>query len=196
MLALKIGLMIGGALMLAALLWKIPYLVVKIAGLLRLDRKRQNFINGPWQTNLAVGGEGMGLMQRAMVAKYGLWALKSSETIYFTTFFDSDRRPLNVRNRYRIEGAELDARWWAVTVYRDFHFIPNDHYRYSFAKTNLSYNPDYTWTVRLSSERQEGNWIPLGDREGILNVSLRLYNPGPTVYAGPDRIKLPRIIRE
>ena len=196
MLALKIGLMIGGALALAALLWKIPYPVVKIAGLLRLDRKRQNFINGPWHTNLAVGGEGMGLMQRAMVAKYGLWALKSSETIYFTTFFDSDRRPLNVRYRYRIEGAELDARWWAVTVYRDFHFIPNDHYRYSFAKTNLSYNPDYTWTVRLSSERQEGNWIPLGDREGILNVSLRLYNPGPTVYAGPDRIKLPRIIRE
>ena len=196
MLALKLGLMIGVALALAALLWKIPYATVKIAGLLRLDRKHQNFINGPWHTNLAVGGEGMGLMQRAMVAKYGLWALKSSETIYFTTFFDSDRRPLNVRNRYRIEGAELDARWWAVTVYRDFHFIPNDHYRYSFAKTNLSYNPDYTWTVRLSSERQEGNWIPLGDREGILNVSLRLYNPGPTVYAGPDRIKLPRIIRE
>ena len=196
MLALKLGLMIGVALALAALLWKIPYAAVKIAGLLRLDRKHQNFINGPWHTNLAVGGEGMGLMQRAMVAKYGLWALKSSETIYFTTFFDSDRRPLNVRYRYRIEGAELDARWWAVTVYRDFHFIPNDHYRYSFAKTNLSYNPDYTWTVRLSSERQEGNWIPLGDREGILNVSLRLYNPGPTVYAGPDRIKLPRIIRE
>ena len=138
----------------------------------------------------------MGLMQRAVVAKYGLWALKSSETIYFGTFFDSDGRQLSVRNRYRIEGAELDARWWAITLYRDFHFIPNEHYRYSFAKTNLSYNPDNTWTIKLSSERQEGNWIPLGDKEGNLNISIRLYNPGPAVYAGPDRIALPRIIRE
>lgn len=152
--------------------------------------------NGPWFTNLAVGGAKMGLKLRAIIAVNGLWALKSTETVYFTATTDSDGNTLRYDQRYRIEGVDLAARWWAITVYRDHQFIPNEQYRYSYSQTNLQRNKDGSWSIRLATEPQDGNWIPLGDTDGLLTVNLRLYNPAPSVYEKTKAIPLPRIIKE
>ncbi len=49
-----------------------------------------NVRNGIWETDLSYGGESAGLYQRAQVALYGLFALNSTETVYFITKTDSD----------------------------------------------------------------------------------------------------------
>ena len=138
----------------------------------------------------------MGIYTRAQVALFGTLALKSSEVIYFLAFHDSAGEPLNYQCDYRVEGADPSARWWSLTAYRDFHLIPNDDGRYSFSSTTTARGQDGRWTVRLSAKPQAGNWLPLGDREGRINLSLRLYNPEPAAIKNLERIELPRIIRE
>ncbi len=152
--------------------------------------------NGPWMTRFTYGSKKMSLHERAFLAIAGLWALQSSEVVYFTAFRDSDGRRLSVRHNYRIEGRDPEARWWVVTVYRNFHFIHNELNRYSFSMTNIRRQEDGAWTIKLSAQPQEENWIPLGDQRGLMAISLRLYNPQSAVYENPASIALPRIVRE
>lgn len=159
-------------------------------------RHDQGFRNGPWMTRFSYGSREMSLCERAFVAIAGLWALQSSEVVYFTAFRDSDGRRLDFRNNYRIEGHDPEARWWVITVYKNFHFIPNERNRYSYSKTNIVRQDDDTWTINLSTQPRDENWIPLGKKRGLVAISLRLYNPRQVVYENPVSLALPRIIRE
>ncbi len=152
--------------------------------------------NAPWETNLDTGSAEAGPYTRAKVALFGTLALDPSEVVYYIAFNDSKGQPLDCECNYRLEGEDPGARWWSVTVYKDFHFIPNDRKRYSYSKTNIVRDKDGRWIVKLSSKPQEGNWIPLGDGEGKLILALRLYNPDPSVIENLDSIDLPSIIRE
>jgi hypothetical protein len=180
------------------------FAAVLLAGLMILMQfkyanafKAAGFVrNGPWATNFAVGSDQTSLKLKAMIAVVGLWALKSTETVYFTTTVDSDGHRINHQHRYRIEGGDLDARWWAITVYKDNQFIPNEQYRYSYSHTNLDKAADGSWVIALSADPSPGNWIPLGRSEGSLSLNLRLYNPGDAVYQKTATIALPRIIKE
>jgi len=163
---------------------------------LNLKRKKGVIRNGPWSTRFATGSEKMSLKYRAMVAIYGLWALRSTEAVYFSAYTDSDGNKLNRQSRYRIEGKDLDARSWSITVYKNNQFIPNAQYRYCYSMTNLERESDGSWKVILSADEQTGNWIPLGNDDGPIAVTLRFYNPGQSVYQHPETNKLPRIIKE
>lgn len=152
--------------------------------------------NGPWETSLQTGSTEAGLHSRAKVALFGTLALDSSEAIYYIAFTDSEGQPLDHKCTYSIEGEDPDTRWWGITAYRNFHLIPNEQNRYSYSKTNIARDEDNRWTIKLSSEPQEGNWLPLGDEDGRLNLALRLYNPEAAVIENLDNIELPRITRE
>jgi hypothetical protein len=193
--ALKIIICVGIALILA----------IGIGGYVLSPQKyaQAGIKNGPWITSLETGSEEASIYQRARIARYGLWALEKSEVIYYVATTDSDGKPLEYECDYRIEGGNLPARWWSITVYKDLYFIPNDINRYSYSKTNIIWNEGDTWVIKLSAEKQEGNWLPLGDKEplrgdkkGEIYLMLRLYNPNPSVLENPDTIKLPQIIRE
>ncbi|WP_456467967.1 DUF1214 domain-containing protein, partial [Archaeoglobus sp.] len=74
---------------------------------------------------------------------------------------DSNFRPLKLECDYRIEGGNLPARWWSITVYgSDLFLIPNELDQYSFTSTNIKKDGE-RWTILLSKEPREGNWIPL-----------------------------------
>ncbi len=159
--------------------------------------------NGPWITSLETGSEEASIYQRARIARYGLWALDKSEAIYYVAMTDSDEKLLDYKCNYKIEGGDLPACWWSITVYKDLYLIPNNENRYSYSKTNIVNNTDGTWTIKLSAEQQESNWLPLGDEapqrgeeKGEICLTLRLYNPDPEVLAYPDTIQLPHIVRE
>jgi hypothetical protein len=155
-----------------------------------------NVTNGPWNTSLLAGKEIAGMYLTAMGAVYGPLGLDPSETIYFIAIHDSKGEKLDYRCNYRIEGKDLPARWWNITVYRDYDWIPNDQNRWSFSKTNIKFDKDKRWTVKLSSTRQEGNWLPLGDKKGVLLLNLRFYNPELSAIKNLTTIELPTIIKE
>ena len=155
--------------------------------------------NGPWRTSFVTGSSDADLYTRARVAVGGLLALAPSETVYWNADRDSEGRALDAGCDYRVEGEELPARWWSLTAYGADHFlIPNDAARYSFSQTTLARAPGGPWTVRVSSDAQDGNWLPSGraGARGSFALTLRLYNPAKPVYEQPETLALPSVTRE
>ena len=152
--------------------------------------------NGPWQTNLAIGSEEAGIYTRAAIAKHGLLALTKTETLYYGAAIDDDGEPLLTACDYRIEGKDLDARWWSITAYgKDDFLIPNDQNRYAYGGNEVTYDADGCYRIYLSATPKEGCWLPTGKQDKF-DLTLRVYNPGPDFYNNPGTVELPRIIKE
>ncbi|CAA9380653.1 MAG: hypothetical protein AVDCRST_MAG74-342 [uncultured Pyrinomonadaceae bacterium] len=157
--------------------------------------------NGEWTTDLTTGGKTAGLYQRAQVALYGLWAMSSSETIYFIANTDAAGAPLAPNCTYSVSGAgDPDARWWSLTVYKNFHFVPNEGKVYSYSQTSVEREPDDSWRVMVSPEKQPRNWLPTGDgaagAAGDLKLVFRAYNPSQSFVNQIGSVKLPSVKRE
>lgn len=151
---------------------------------------------GPWNTNLANGSKDADMYTRARVARYGLLALDKKETIYYTAGTDDAGDKLSGSCTYVVEGKDLAARWWSVTAYGpDSYLIPNDAGIYSFAKTTVKREADGHYIVRVSPDRQEGNWVPVKAGESF-DLTARFYNPEASVYAAPAAAELPHITKE
>lgn len=151
--------------------------------------------NGPWTTSLTTGGAKADSYTRAYVALTGLLALNKDETIYFGAKVDSAGEALDGRCTYRIEGRDPDARWWSITLYGTDNFlIPNAANRYSISKNNVTRGSDGAFVVRLSPTEENGNWIATSP-DGF-QITLRLYNPGPSVKSNPATAPLPSIVKE
>ncbi len=154
--------------------------------------------NGPWRASFLTGASEADPYTRARVAVGGLLALAPSETVYWTAERDGEGRPLDARCDYRIDGEELPARWWSLTLYgADQFLVANDAGRFSFSQTTLARQPGGPWTVEVSTTPRPGNWLPSGrpGAAGAFSLTLRLYNPEPPVYEQPERLALPRIAR-
>jgi len=151
--------------------------------------------DGSWRTSLYAGSSQGGPYLRANIAAHGLLALNRSETIYYTATRDSDGRPLDGRCAYRLRGRDPPTRWWSVTAYGpDDFLIPGVGDRYSVSKTSIVRAEDGDWTAEVSRTAQGVNAIPV--RPGPFSLSVRLYNPDPSVAAQPMKVPLPAIIRE
>lgn len=152
--------------------------------------------NGPWVTNLAAGGADADIYTRANIALTGLLALSKEETIYYNATEDSAGEALDGSCTYRIEGRDPDARWWSLTVYASDHFlIDTPTKRYAASKTSVVRSADGTFSVRLSTVEETGNWIAVPANEAF-QVTLRLYNPGAAVAQDPASVPLPAIVKE
>lgn len=153
--------------------------------------------NGPWITNLKVGSADAGMYVRAVVARVGLFALNKTETIYYTAYADQDGGRLRSNCDYSIVGKDIPARWWSVTLYGEDNFlIPNPQHIYSYNMTNLKREPDGTFRIFVSQSPKPGNWLPAGAASQNLTITLRCYNPEPILYQQPEKVELPRIIKE
>ena len=134
--------------------------------------------------------------QRATVARIGIWALPTSEVLYFNTERDSDGRPLTISCDYRLEAdTEPKTRWWSIGAYRDYFWIDNPIDRYSLSSSNIVRKPEGGYSILASGRQHAGNWLPLGETDGRLTLLFRLYQPDPANAADPETVPLPRIIR-
>jgi hypothetical protein len=151
--------------------------------------------DGPWRTSLYAGSSQGGPYVRANVAAHGLLALNRSETIYYTATRDSAGRALDGGCAYRLEGRDPPTRWWSVTAYGpDDFLIPGVGDRYSVSKTSIVRAEDGGWTAEVSTAAAGVNAIPV--KPGPFSLTLRLYNPDPSIAARPAAARLPTIIRE
>jgi hypothetical protein len=143
---------------------------------------------------------------RALVAYRGLGALPPEEAVYYSYYTDSDGRPLNGSNRYRIHfekgGLPPAQSFWSYTVYgADRYLVENPIRRYAIGdRDRLKYNVDGSLDIYLSArspgKARESNWLPSGD--SAFNLSLRIYTPEETflrdrtAWSDPK----PEVIRE
>jgi hypothetical protein len=170
--------------------------LASVAFALKVGNPSTTYKSGPWFTTLGAGNENADMYTRARVALFGLLALNKEETMYYRTGTDSAGETLSGSCTYVVEGRDLPARWWAITAYAPDNFlIPNDAGIYSFAKTTVKREADGHYIVRISSEKQEGYWLPVKAGENF-DLTARFYNPEASVYAAPQSVELPTITRE
>ena len=155
--------------------------------------------SGTWQTNANIGSSGAGPYLRAGVAIGGLLALNASETVYYTATTDDAGQPLSTSCQYRVEGTEPATRWWSITAYADDNFlIQGSNGRYSVDKTSVEKGADGSFVVRVGGEPRAGNWISTGPPDGghPFSLTLRLYNPDPSIVSDLGDVTLPKIVQE
>ncbi len=159
------------------------------------DRSSVSLRNGAWDTDVRVGSSASDMWLRAQIALCCVLALNRTETVYFSASRDSAGEPLDGACTYRLEGREIDARWWSVTSYANDNFlIPNAQNKYSVSKTNAERQADGSWIARASSAPLDGNWLPTA-RDGF-GLTLRIYNPSPALQDGLATAPLPKIVKE
>jgi len=164
--------------------------------IIRSPSPKATMKNGAWTVNTAIGSKQAGMYPRAIVARIGLFALNKSEAIYYSASTDDEGQLLRAGCDYRIEGNDLGARWWSITVYgADQFLIPNEKNRYAYNGKTVKREKDGNYKIYLSATPKEKNWLPAGNEEQLY-VLLRLYNPDISVVEDPGNIKLPRIIKE
>ncbi|MEO1437328.1 MAG: DUF1214 domain-containing protein [Bacteroidota bacterium] len=178
-----LGLLLGG-------LWAVYQLnQVKTSTSFQLE-------NGAWRVNPSMDLS-KNTFQRALVSRIGLFALRESEVLYYVARTDENGDPLSSAYDYEIVGNALDARYWSFTLYgEDFFLVPNDTKQYGYNMENMVYedSTQSSYRIRLSSREQYDNWLPAG-KEKQLTITLRMYNPDPTVVQNLASVALP-IIRK
>jgi hypothetical protein len=179
-----------GATVLAALL-----AFAALAWSVRGDHSAIALRNGAWDTDTRIGSAASDLWLRAQIALCCVLALNRTETVYFSATRDSAGEGLDGKCTYRLEGNDLDARWWSVTSYASDNFlIPNAQSKYSVSKTNVEWLADGKWIARAAPEPVEGNWLPTA-RDGF-TLTLRIYNPSKALQDGLATATLPTIVKE
>jgi hypothetical protein len=149
-------------------------------------------VNGPWRTSLLTGSTQSGAALRASVALHGLLALNRSETIYYTASTDSAGNALDGRCTYRVTGRDPPARWWSITAYgADDYLIATPSELYSVSKNSIVRRPDGSFIVTVLKNASSVDQIAVGG--GRFSLTLRLYNPAPSVAADPTHVALPTI---
>jgi hypothetical protein len=152
--------------------------------------------NGPWQYHPLLGNVNAGPYLRAQVARLVPAPVNASEAVYFMSGEDNDGNELRCDHNYRIEGRDLEARWWSITCYDEAgYLIPNRRNRYSYTMNNVAHNADGSYTIRLSRSEKPGNWLPTGEGKSF-SLVLRLYNPASLLRENLSTAELPRIVWE
>ena len=150
--------------------------------------------DGPWQTSLSIGSANAGARTRAQVALHGLFALNRGETIYYTARRDESGGALTGDCRYRVSGRDPATRWWSITAYgADDFLIPDPGKHYSVSKNSVRRNAKGEFAAVVAADRAEGDWIKVA--RAPFSLTLRLYNPDPSVAADPAHAALPRIAK-
>jgi len=152
-----------------------------------------------WESSWTVGTDTMNPYTKAWVARFGLFALRREEAVYFITRMDSEGRALDGRCTYALTVENQPGSWWSVTVYNADGYLPqNTHDRLSFDA--LQAERDQRRQVLLSADKPDaaagnGYWVST-DQAGAFDVTLRIYQPTPAAILDPaNHFDLPEIVR-
>jgi len=150
---------------------------------------------GPWRTSSLIGSLQASPYLRAVVAVNGILALNRHEAIYLTATSDDAGEPLSGACRYRVTGNDLPARWWSLTAYgTDRFLIPNPDHRYSATRNTVAHDAQGNFTVFVTQQRRDGDWIASGPKRFVL--VLRAYKPDPVLATHNSGESLPHIFIE
>ena len=147
-------------------------------------------VNG-WINMTNTGRYGTDYNTRAGVAYMGLGADMKEDTVYPTTYFEGDGKPLDSANRYILH-FEKNAlpptnTAWSVSQYKGNFYARNILNRYVIAPwMPLKFNADGSLDIYLQADSpgpdKESNWLPTPP--GQFNLTLRNYFPKEAAWDG------------
>lgn len=146
-----------------------------------------------WSMNTdTMGVYGNYYLKRAIVSQVGLGANLPEDAIYPLNLGDSNGKPLDGANRYRLHfdaGATPPVNaFWSITLYDPEGFqVGNTLDRFAVSswmpfKTNADGSLDLYFQHESPGKDKEANWLPAP--EGAFNLTMRLYGPKAEVLNG------------
>jgi hypothetical protein len=149
---------------------------------------------GAWHANLQAGSTEADMYTRASIALNALLALERDETMYFVAKEDDSGRPLKSHCAYRVEGTPPQARWWSITAYaNDLFLFDSPNRQFSLNGTTAVLNAEGKFVVTTGPQASsEGFWLPTPGKTNVI-LTLRLYNPSPSLQAAPGSLQAPSI---
>jgi hypothetical protein len=149
---------------------------------------------GAWTANLRAGSPDADMYTRASIALNALLALGRDETMYFIATHDNAGKALRADCSYQVSGVPPQARWWSITAYADDLFLfdaPNKHYSLNGSTAALNSQGQFSFMLGPKAPGN-GFWVPTPGAGGVL-LTLRLYNPEPSLQAAPATLLPPSI---
>lgn len=160
---------------------------------------------GPWKTHLGVGRKQTPRIEKAAIARIGLGANDSDETIYWNAFTDDMGNELRSEYEYRIVFRSKppvrykDKGFWSITVYgKDKFLVPNPHKKYMIrSDERFGLDGDAMFSILLSRNEPDelDSWIPLPKTNENFSIAFRCYVPDQDMKVNVRYISLPSIIR-
>ena len=150
---------------------------------------------GAWQTSALAGSPDADMYTRARIAISALLALSRAETMYFIATTDDAGNPLRSRCTYRVGGTPPKALWWSITAYADDMFLFDAaNAQYSLNGTTAKLDADGKFGFTTGSQAQtDSYWLPTPGDRGLV-MTLRLYNPEPSLQSDPASLQGPTIV--
>jgi hypothetical protein len=158
---------------------------------------------GSFKTHLGVGRRDLPKVEKAAIARVGLGANSSEETIYWNAFQDDAGEDLHSGKNYQILfSGPPDVRYdlkgfWSLTVYGyDKFLVPNEEQKYSLGNEHpFEVNEKGAFIIHLSRNRplKDADWLPLPQVDEKFSVALRCYIPGEQMKKGTQQINMPII---
>jgi hypothetical protein len=120
------------------------------------------------------------------------------EAIYPRVYVDLNGNRLDGSAHYQIVGeTDMQAVWWAVSIYNErFDLFPNTE-RHSFTSLNTLFTDGgRRFVIDIAPEWPEGaaNWLPCRLGEPF-NLVWKFYVPGTEVLDRPEDLAAPRVVR-
>ena len=149
-----------------------------------------------WYGSRVTGSADAGPWLRARVAVAGLLALTRDQAIYFTRKTDDSGQPLREECRYRVTGGALPGKWWSVTVYAAYNYLPlNDDDALSFDATEVKVDAQGKWAAILSPTPPEGEAWASTRKAGNFDITLRIYQPDKSAQDDFASIPMPGVTK-
>ncbi len=135
--------------------------------------------SGPWVAWTAQARVDADPYTRAHFARRGTLDLNADTATTYVARTDQTGAALDASCVYEVTGEQLDADWWSLTLYdSDGRLIPNAANRYGFTRDTVVISANGRFTISLSRNAHEGNWIPFGNAS---NFALVLYLLQPDI---------------
>lgn len=161
--------------------------------------------NGSWKTHLGVGRKSTPKIEKAAIARIGLGANDSDETIYWNAFSDQDGDALHSNYEYKIifksePPVEYNRKgFWSITVYGEDKFlVPNDLKKYVIRSVEgFEVSDDKPFEISLSRKRPMDYkyWLPLPQNEEPFSLAFRCYKAKDEMKKQAFQIDMPLIVR-
>lgn len=146
-----------------------------------------------------IGNYGEDYHLRAITAWYGIYAMSSSEVIYFNANTDTNGNPFNSDEHNYVltlstEKIPQANYFWSITIYDEDRFlVENEIERYSLGdrSESLSYSDDGSLSIYIQPTRPEdskmSNWLP-SPGNGRFFINVRIYGPSAETLTGEYRL--------
>lgn len=150
-----------------------------------------------WYSNWSIGTDVLDPYTKAWVSRYGLFALRREEAVYFNTRQDTEGKSLQETCTYAVTVEDQPGEWWSLTVYNADGFLPentDDHLSFDALKADELQTRDVVLSSSLP-DRENTGWISTSNAAAF-DLTFRVYLPSPEAIESPkDHFRLPEVKR-